>query len=111
MPEYKHRGVCYRECYWKETLWKPGEVYEGDDLPGKYFNTDGKSPELPPETAAADPRSNKEIREILSKKYNSSLPKSASRKKLWQRLHEFEIAESKDALTDDPKKPGRSKKQ
>ena len=100
MPDYKHKATCHTTCYKFETMWQPGEVYEGDQDPGKHFSPDGvKDPSAPPPDAGSDPRSNKEIRNILQRKYNSTKPKSWNRKKLWAALQEFEMAEGQDEAT------------
>ena len=101
-----YKAICHTKCYWLETLWQIGEVYEGVYEPGKHFSADGKLDNpLPPPDAGADKRSNKEIREILKSKDNSTKPKSWSRKKLWAALNEFETAEGKDELTNPGTKP------
>lgn len=98
--QYLYRATCFRECYWLENLWKPGEVYEGNVPPGKWFNIEGTpEPELPPDDAGSDPRSNDEIRATLKEKYGASRPKSWPRKKLWADLHDLEMRNEKDEST------------
>jgi hypothetical protein len=96
-----YRGVCHTTCYWLETLWLVGEVYEGDAPPNKHFSIDGKlDVPLPPPDAGGDLRSNIELRQELKRApFNFDAPKNWSRKKLWARLKEFERAEEIDELT------------
>jgi hypothetical protein len=105
--EYKYRAICWKVCYWKENLWQIGDIYEGDDPPGKWFSDDGESPG--PETAkspADDPRNNVQLREFLIS-HNVKMPKNASRKVLWNRVRDIENAEGLDAQTA-PEKPRKS---
>ena len=100
MSREGYKAVCHTKCYWQETLWKPGDVYEGSAKPCKHFSEDGKIDKpLPPPMACEDTRSNDEIRSILKDKYGSSKPSSWSRKQLWAALRQFETAESKDEST------------
>ena len=98
MGEFK--ATCHTECYKYSTLWKPGDVYEGNEDPGKHFSRDGKKHgATPPPTAGEDPRPTIELRKILKDKYGSSKPSSWSRKQIWAALKEFETAESRDEVT------------
>ena len=100
MSGYKYKAICHTKCFFKNTLWAPGEVYEGNDPPNKHFNEDGKvHGALPPRDAGMDKRSNEELRAILKKKFGSTKPKSYPRKKLWQTLKDFEAAAARDAAT------------
>lgn len=95
-----YRGICHTTCYWLETLWNPGEVYEGELPLCKHFSEDGKKdPELPPPDPGADPRSTATIRKVLKNKYGSSHPSSWPRRKLWEKLNEFETAQERDEAT------------
>lgn len=104
MPnENMYRAVCHTKCYWLETLWKPGDVYEGEFVPNKHFSEDGKiEPNLPPPDHGADRRSTKEIREILETVYDSHYPTDTKRKVLWRALNEFETATDRDFATSVP---------
>ena len=96
----KIRGVCHTRCYWLETLWEPGEVYEGSDPLCKHFSADGKLDKpIPPPHPGDDPRSTNTIRNILKDKYNSDYPKHWSRKKVWAALIDFETMGSRDETT------------
>ncbi len=101
MAKYAHRGICHTPCYWKETLWIVGDVYEGDDPPNKHFSSDGeKDPEAPPPDAGSDPRSNLQLRKDLKEHpYNFTAPKSWTRKQMWAKFHEVDRALELDALT------------
>ena len=99
------RSICHTKCYWKETLWNPGEVYEGKEPveppADRWFSTDGKvdRPEPPP-IPGLDPRSNDELRSTLKMHpFNFTAPKSWKRKQLWDKLTEFETAQARDAAT------------
>ena len=95
-----YRAVCHTKCYWLETLWLVGEDYEGSAEPNHHFSEDGKIENPPPPpTAGDDPRSTKAIRQILKNKYSSTNPQSWPRKKLWQKLHEFETLQEMDEAT------------
>lgn len=95
--EYPYKATCHTKCFWLDTLWEPGNVYEGHEPPNKHFSIDGKKdPEQPPANAGIDPRSTREIRRILRDVYGSTKPKSWTRKQLWQALHEFETGAAKD---------------
>jgi hypothetical protein len=102
MAEY--REVCHTECYWLNTLWHVGEVYEGNLKPEFHFSEDGKLDKpLPPPEPGLDPRSNKVLRATLRKApFNFDAPKEWSRKKVWAKLQEFERAEEMDELTSEP---------
>jgi hypothetical protein len=100
-----YKAVCHTKCYWLETLWQVGEIYEGKIKPIKHFSSDGKIDKpVPPPNPGDDKRSNKEIRDTLRDKYGSTKPMSWSRKKLWAAIHEFETARDKDELTSPGKK-------
>lgn len=105
MPrKYKYRAVCHKECYWLENLWKPGEIYEGEMPPGKHFSLEGEEPpEEKPIDPGVDPRPTKELKEKLSSAFNFKVPGSWSRKQIWYKLKDMEIAESKDELTNPSK--------
>ena len=99
------RSICHTKCYWNETLWKPGEIYEGKEPVAppadRWFSSDGKveRPEPPP-IAGLDPRSNAVLRATLkTHPFNFTAPKSWNRKKLWEKLSEFETAQARDAAT------------
>ena len=95
-----YKAVCHTMCYWLETLWRVGDVYEGSNEPNQHFSLDGKIDNpLPPPAASDDPRSNDEIRKTLKDKYGSTKPSSWSRKQIWAALKEFETAESRDEVT------------
>lgn len=99
MAEYT--GICHTKCYWLDTIWDIGETYEGSIPPNKHFSTDGKKevPD-PPRNAGSDRRSNIELREALKQHpFNFSAPKSWTRKKLWEKLNDFEIALARDKAT------------
>lgn len=95
----KYTAICHTDCYWKNTLWLVGEVYEGDDPPGKHFSQDGirKGPRVPLDPGT-DPRSNVALRQIL-KDHGVGVPPNWSRKQMWARVRQIEIAVSKDELT------------
>jgi hypothetical protein len=99
---YKYRATCHTKCYWLNNLWQPGEVYEGNEKPNKHFNSDGVAPEVPPPTPMDDPRPNIELRDTLAKRpFNFVAPDKWTRKELWGKLKEMELAASKDALTNE----------
>ena len=99
MGDYKYKAICHTSCYWKETLWQIGEIYEGDDPPNKHFSKSGKTdPTLPPPDAGSDKRSNKQLRIDLKKDHNFSAPKNWTRKQLWGKIAEIERSQSIDAL-------------
>ena len=105
MPKkYPYRAVCWKECYWKENLWSPGEIYEGEDPPGKYFHVEGEDP--PEEQImdpGSDPRPNTLLKKILKEQFGFKTPTSWTRRKIWAKLNEYETASSKDSATK-PKK-------
>ena len=107
------KKVCHTTCYKFNTMWNPGETYEGEEDPGKHFSDRGvPKPELPPDDAGMDPRSTGEIRHILKTKYNSTKPGTWTRRKLWTALRDFEEAEARDESTnpsDGVTRPGRKK--
>jgi hypothetical protein len=97
--EYKYEAICFRKCYWLDTLWDIGEVYAGDIPPNKHFNETGKpDAELPPMDAGMDPRPTKELKAMLEA-LNFKIPTSWSRKRIWKKLVDLEIAIEKDELT------------
>lgn len=99
-PKYPYRAVCWKTCYWKDNLWQPGEVYEGQDPPGKYFMKEGEDPpEEEVMDAGSDPRPNVELKKILKDKFGFNVPSRWKRRQIWVKLKEMEIAESKDELT------------
>ena len=100
MSKEGYKAVCHTKCYWLETLWEVGDVYEGSEKPCKHFSKDGEigKPVAPP-MACEDTRSTKEIIRLLKDKYNSQKPSSWSRQKLWAALRDFENAESRDEST------------
>jgi hypothetical protein len=100
---YKYSATCHTKCYWLENLWEVGEVYEGNEKPNKHFNQSGEAPEVPPPTRMDDSRSNKELRDTL-KKLNFTAPEKSTRKELWSKLRDLEIAISKDELTNPSEK-------
>ena len=100
MSKEGYKAICHTRCYWLDTLWSVGDVYQGSEKPIKHFSSDGEMgrPVAPP-VAGDDPRSNVEIRKILKDKYGSTKPSSWSRKQLWAALRAFETAESRDEVT------------
>jgi len=105
MSEEKiYTAICHTTCYWLHTLWVIGDVYEGTFPPNKHFSIDGtKDPETPPDDAGSDPRSNRELRDLLED-FGKKVPRQWSRKKLWAELKEFEEIAEKDALIAEAKK-------
>ena len=96
------KSVCHTKCYWRETLWDIGAIYEGSSPPPeRWFSSDGKVEHPPPPPIPGlDPRSNVELRESLKKHpFNFSAPKSWTRKKLWEKLNDFEIDLARDKAT------------
>lgn len=107
MSEYKYTAICHTTCYWLNTLWQIGEVYQGDTPPNKHFSESGvKDPALPPPNPGSDGRSTKELREILEN-YGAKVPSQWSRKKVWSKLQELENAAVRDSQTaeDEPAYP------
>jgi hypothetical protein len=100
MPE-TYKAVCHTKCYWLETLWEKGDVYKGTIEPIKHFSQDGKTENpKPPPNPGDDQRSNVQLRSALKKHpYNFKAPSRWSRKQLWSKLKELEIAVEKDELT------------
>ncbi len=100
MSKEGYKAVCHTRCYWLETLWEVGDVYEGSIEPKYHFSKDGEldKPVAPP-MACEDTRSTKEITRLLKDKYGSTKPSSWSRKQLWATLRGFETAESRDEVT------------
>jgi hypothetical protein len=100
MSKEGYKAICHTKCYWQETLWKVGDVYEGSEKPIEHFSKDGEmgKPVAPP-VPGDDPRSTKEIIRLLKDKYHSSKPREWPRKKLWAALRDFETAASRDAST------------
>jgi len=93
--------TCHTKCYAFETLWKPGDVYEGEEDPGKHFSVSGEQ-EIPPPppTPGDDPRSNKELKAALAAPpFNFKVPTSWPRKKYWQKLFDLENSYARDAQT------------
>jgi len=100
MSKEGYKAVCHTKCYWQETLWDIGDVYEGSEKPIKHFSEDGKIDKpVPPPMACEDTRSNNEIRRLLKDKYGSTKPSSWSRNQIWAALRQFETAESRDEVT------------
>ena len=98
MSEYKYEAICHTTCYWLETLWDVGEVYEGNVKPNKHFSRDGIKPDgLPAPTPGDDARSNDELVKALSA-FGVRATKKMGRKKLWSKLVELENAALKDEL-------------
>ena len=98
--KFKFKKVCHTKCYKFATLWKPGDVYEGDADPGKHFSDDGEpDAHLPPPGPGSDPRTTAQIREILEKRFNSRKPQSWTRKQLWHALRDYEEKAERDELT------------
>jgi len=94
------RKTCHTKCYVFDTLWSPGDIYEGKQDPGKHFSHDGKLDKpLPPSGPGDDPRPTTELRKILKDKFGSTKPSSWQRKQVWTALRDFETAESRDAST------------
>jgi hypothetical protein len=110
MNKPKFRKICHTKCYKYETLWDVGDVYEGDEDPGKHFSDDGinTKPE-PPKLACDDPRSTVLMVKILKETFGVTMPKSRGRKKIWAKLHEMEKAAAQDEQTQDaaPEPPVR----
>jgi len=94
-----YKGICHTTCYWKNTLWNVGEIYEGDEPFNKHFSVSGvrEEPIIAP-TPGDDPRSNVELRAVLQNDFNFRAPKNWTRKQIWNRLYELGNAQSKDAL-------------
>ena len=102
MAKKMYRSICHTKCYWLNNLWKPGQVYEGEIEPGKHFNADGKLDKpLPPANPGDDPRSNAELKMVLKKQHNFTVPTKWLRKQIWGKLKDLELAVSKDALTNE----------
>jgi hypothetical protein len=100
MSDYKYKGICHTVCYWLDTLWQVGEVYEGSIPLIKHFSVDGEIDRpLPPPDAGSDPRSNKELRRSLKADYNFTAPRGYTRKQLWKKLMELESSSAIDELT------------
>ena len=96
------KSICHTKCYWKETLWEPGEIYEGEDEAiDRWFSSDGKVDRpAPPPIAGLDPRSNDQLRiDLKEHPFNFTAPKSWTRKQMWEKLSEFETAMARDAAT------------
>ena len=107
-----YRAICHTTCYWRHTLWNVGDVYEGEEPPNKHFSKDGKTDKpLPPTGPSEDPRSTKQMIAILKEKFNVKVPRTSARKTVWAKLRDYEIAESKDELTNPKKGPGRPSKE
>ena len=72
MGKQKFTAICHTKCYWGETLWHIGEIYEGNmPIPppaDRWFSADGTTdnPEPPP-IAGLDPRTNDELRVALKR--------------------------------------------
>ena len=97
-----YNAICHTDCYWLETLWKIGNIYEGVIKPNKHFSDDGKIDNpLPPPNPGADKRSNVQLREELQSNFNFKARSKATRKELWSKLQELETASARDALTSD----------
>lgn len=99
MADYKYEATCHTKCYWLDNLWEPGEVYQGNEKPGKHFNQSGEAPELPPPAPVDDPRSNRELKAALLDKFDFKAPTKWVRTQIWSKLRDLELAASKDALT------------
>jgi hypothetical protein len=97
---YKYSATCHKVCYWKENLWQIGEVYEGNDPPNKHFSKDGIGPKEEPIDAGQDPMPNVEIKKRLKRHpFNFTVPRKWTRRQMWAKLKEMELAASKDELT------------
>jgi len=103
VEEKLYRGICHTRCYWLDTLWEPGDEYEGTEPLGKHFSEEGMpEPEKPPRTAADDPRSNQDLRDELKEHPNNfTAPRSWKRKQLWEKLRDLEMLRSRDAAEED----------
>ena len=100
MAKKMYKAICHTKCFWLDTLWQPGEVYEGEFEPGKHFNADGKLDKpLPPANPGDDARSNAKLKDELQK-HNFKAPTKWGRKQLWAKLKDLEMARDKDELTD-----------
>lgn len=98
--KYRYRSICHNKCYWKENLWMPGEIYEGEDPPGKHFHSEGEdAPEEEISEPGTDPRPTVKLKQILKDKFNFNVPMSWTHRKTWMKLRDMEISSSKDNLT------------
>ena len=109
MDDFKYSAICHTPCYWLETLWIVGDVYEGDIEPIKHFSQDGKIDKpVAPKMAGDDKRSNVQLRKVLTDS-GFKPPKTWTRKQLWAKVCEIETAISKDALTNPSEYPKKAK--
>lgn len=99
--DYKYRAICHTKCYWLDTLWEIGEIYDGDIPPNKHFSDDGKTDSsTPPPSPGRDPRPTIELKSILSSApFNYKIPTRWSRKQIWVKLAELESLYARDELT------------
>jgi len=99
--KFKHRKICHCTCYKFQTLWQPGDIYEGDEDPGKHFSDDGEAPDgAPAQTPMDDIRSTDELINELKNKFNVTMTKARGRKAVWNKLRDFEEKAAKDAQTE-----------
>jgi hypothetical protein len=95
------RKTCHTKCYAFDTLWIPGDIYEGEEDPGKHFSDSGEV-EIPPPppNPGDDPRSNAQLKAALkAHPFNFTVPSSWPRKKIWQKLRDLENAYDRDEST------------
>ena len=99
---YAFKKICHTQCFKFDTLWKPGDIYEGNDDPGKWFSEDG-TPEAPnaPQISTDDPRSTDQLIRDLKNKFGVTMPKTRGRKIIWAKLHDLETQASQDENTQD----------
>lgn len=98
---YRYKAICHTRCYWLETLWEPGDVYEGDHPANKHFNKTGylDKDKAPSTDAGSDPRSTEELK-IRLKLYGMDIDDKWTRKQIWAKLSLADEQAVKDALTD-----------
>ena len=100
--QYKYRKICHTDCYKFSTLWLIGDIYEGDEDPGKHFSDDGLPPDDIPATAGPDdPRSTNELIKELKTKFGVTMTKARGRKVIWAKLKDLEDKAAKDAQTEE----------
>ena len=98
-PLRPYKVVCHTKCFWLNTLWEPGDIYEGTDEPARdenkvmrYFSVDGKPPHTDKTIRAAgdDPRSTVEMLVTLSKKFGVEMPHDSLRVEVFEMLRKHE---------------------
>ncbi len=92
----QYRAVCHTACFWENTYWDPGDIYEGVIPPGKHFSADGSPPEVDPSIRRAvdDPRSTVEMRTTLERSFGEKMPEDATRKQIYSALRKRELAKT-----------------